>query len=148
MENIRHGQFQFCGFRLGRTTYAIPLNRVREIFAHRPVTPIPRSPGHIRGLVDFRGKIVASINVAKLLGVRKSTNVGKPMSIIVSLRDSLYCLEVDEVMDVFDAKEKTLNETPGNIDEKIKSFIDGIYKLNNELAIVLNLDKILNADKT
>ena len=139
-------EFQLCGFKLGRSMYAIPLSRVCELLPPRRATPIPRSPKHIGGLVNYRGKIVVTINVRALLGA-KSAFLGKPMNIVVKSEDSLCCLEVDEIVDVIDVKGRMLNETPGNVDEKIKCFIKGIYRLDNDLAILLDLDKILNTNQ-
>ena len=137
---------QFCGFRLGKAIYAIPLSRVQEVAAHREVTPVPRTPEYVEGLINFQGKIVVSINVGKLLGVGSGIDV-QPMNVIVRGEDFFCCLKVDQVLDVIDVEGKMLNEMPGNIDEKIKKFAKGIYKLDENLAIVLNLEKILNANK-
>ena len=141
-----HENSKLCGFRLGSATYAIPLSRVQEVVSHQYKTPIPHSPKHIVGLTDFRGEIVVGVNVGSLLGIGHSAE-SKSMNIIVNLKDSLFCLEVDEVTDIIDVRMKTLNETPGNIDEKIKFFIEGVYRLDDGLAIFLNLDKILYANK-
>lgn len=141
-KNISH----LCSFKLGSSIYAIPALRVREIVRPSVVTPIPRSSGHIGGLINFRGKIVAAIKMRKLLGVERKMS-DKAMNVIVQAKNSLFCLEVDEVMDVVDVSGKVLNETPGNIDKNIKYFTKGIYRLNDGLAILLDLDKVLNTGK-
>ena len=145
-ESTKYGEEQFCRFGLGQTSYAVPLARVQEVVLNQTVAPIPRSPDHIRGLVDFRGQIVVSINIGKLLNVDTKFKE-KSMNLIVGSEDSLCCLEVDKVIDVVDFGDKVLNEVPGNIDEKVKFFIEGIYTLDKGLTMVLNLDKILNTIK-
>ena len=145
MEHSGH-EYQLCGFKLGKVVYAIPLLKVRELLQPCEVTPIPRSPGYIGGLINYRGKIVVTINVRGLLGAQ-STFVGKPMNIIVDGDDSLCCLEVDEVVDIIDVRGRALNEIPGNINKKMKFFIMGIYRLDNDLAILLDLDRILNLNR-
>ena len=139
-------EYSLCGFRLGRTTYAIPLDKVRECLQSCNVTPIPRSPKHIGGLVCYEGKILVAINVRELLGA-KSVFSGNFMSIIVHSEDTLCCLEVDEVVDVIDIQGRVLNEVPGNIDDSVKKFVRGIYKLDNDLAVLLDLEKVLNTNK-
>ena len=145
---MSHGirDFHLCGFKMGRMICAIPLSRVREFWSPCPVTPIPRSPGYIGGLVNYRGKIVMSIDVRELLGICGSSD-HKMMNVVVHGERTLCCLEVDEVVDVIDVRGKLLNETPGNFNEKMKYFTKGIYKLNDGLAIVLDLDRVLNAHK-
>ena len=104
-------EHSLCGFRLGETTYAIPLGRVQECLQSCDVTPIPRSPNHIKGLTHYRGKMVVAIDVRALLDA-KSIPVGNTMSIVVQSKDSFCCLEVDEVVDVIDIKDKSSSRGP------------------------------------
>ena len=139
-------ELQLCGFKLGHSTYVIPLSRVQECLSSCIVTPIPRSPEYIGGLVNYRGNILVAIDVKKLLG-KDGTPGGNSMNIVVKSEDALFCLEVDEVVDVIDVRGRMLNEVPGNIDDKIKGFVRGIYRMEDDLAILLNLDKVLNTNK-
>ena len=130
-------------FKLGKSIYAIPALRVREVTRPTAMTPIPRSSEYIGGLVNFRGKIVVTIKMRNLLGM-ECAKLKKGVNIIVDSANSLFGLEVDEILDVINVEEKVLNETPSNIDEKIRFFIKGIYRLDEGLAILLDLDKVLN----
>ena len=135
-----------CTFKLGGGTYAIPVSRVREVVETSAVTPIPRASAHIGGVMNFRGKIVVTIKMKRLLGM-KSENHVNTMNVVVHSENSLFSLEVDEILDVIDVSNKVLNETPGNISEKTKKFMKGIYRFDNDLAVFLDLDEILNINK-
>ena len=37
--------------------YALPIERVREIVRLRPITPVPRVPDAVRGVISLRGEI-------------------------------------------------------------------------------------------
>lgn len=54
---------------LGDDPYAIPVERVREIVRLRPITPIPRVPEAVRGVLSLRGEIVQVIDLRRRLGL-------------------------------------------------------------------------------
>jgi purine-binding chemotaxis protein CheW len=47
--------------------YALPVDRVREIVALRPITPVPRVPADVRGVISLRGEIVMVIDARRRL---------------------------------------------------------------------------------
>lgn len=57
---------------LGDDPYAIPVERVREIVRLRPITPIPRVPAAVRGVLSLRGEIVQVIDLRRRLGLAAS----------------------------------------------------------------------------
>jgi purine-binding chemotaxis protein CheW len=59
---------EFLTFQLGGDPYAVPVERVREIVRMRPVTPIPRVPAALRGVISLRGEIVQVVDLRLRLG--------------------------------------------------------------------------------
>jgi len=49
--------------------YALPIERVREIVRLRPITPVPRVPDAVRGVVSLRGEIVQVLDLRRRLGL-------------------------------------------------------------------------------
>ena len=49
--------------------YALPIERVREIVRLRPITPVPRVPAAVRGVVSLRGEIVQVLDLRRRLGL-------------------------------------------------------------------------------
>jgi purine-binding chemotaxis protein CheW len=56
---------------LGDDPYALPVERVREIVRLRPITPVPRVPAAVRGVLSLRGEIVQVIDLRRRLGLRE-----------------------------------------------------------------------------
>jgi purine-binding chemotaxis protein CheW len=57
-------------FRLGESLYGLPLESVREVVVPRPpFVRVPRAPGAVRGAMNLRGRVVAVVDLAKVLGV-------------------------------------------------------------------------------
>jgi len=49
--------------------YALPIERVREIVRLRPITPVPRVPDAVRGVISLRGEIVQVLDLRRRLGL-------------------------------------------------------------------------------
>jgi purine-binding chemotaxis protein CheW len=56
-------------FSLSGTPYAIPVERVREIVRLREITPMPRVPDFVKGVVALRGEIVQVVDMRMCLGL-------------------------------------------------------------------------------
>jgi purine-binding chemotaxis protein CheW len=53
---------------------------------------------------------------------------------------------VDEILDVIDVENSNFEHTPETLEEKIRRFISGVYKLDHKLLILLDLEKLLNVE--
>ena len=131
---------QLCGFTVGETFYAIPVLEVQEVIKPQKLTPIPLSGPHIKGLINLRGQIVTSISLRQLFGIEGESN--EHMNVIVKAEDSLYALVVDEIRDVIEVEHGLRERTPDTIHPKIKKYISSVYKLNNQLLVLLDLKQI------
>lgn len=136
---------QLCGFKIGNGYYAISVLEVQEVIKPHALTRVPSAPEYVRGLINLRGQIVTAISLRSLFGLKDEYG-DDYMNIIVRFGESLYSLMVDEILDVIDVEEETFEKTPDTLDQKLRRFINGVYKLNNKLLILLDLEKILNVD--
>jgi purine-binding chemotaxis protein CheW len=138
---------QLCGFKVGAGFYAISVLDVQEVIKPQLVTKVPSAPVYIQGLINLRGQIVTAISLKSLFGLENSNEKTEDyMNIIVRAGESLYSLVVDEILDVIDVDEKTFEATPDTIDEKVRLLISGVYKLDTNLLMLLDLDKTLNVN--
>lgn len=136
---------QLCGFKIGNAFYAISVLEVQEVIKPQMLTYVPSAPNYVRGLINLRGQIVTAISLRSLFGL-KDDHRDEYMNIIVRSGESLYSLIVDEILDVIDVEDSTFEQTPDTLEDKIKHFINGVYKLDHKLLIKLDLEKILNTD--
>lgn len=54
---------------LDEDPYALPIERVREIVRLRPITPVPRVPDAVLGVISLRGEIVQVLDLRGRLGL-------------------------------------------------------------------------------
>ncbi len=136
---------QLCGFRIEKDFYAISVLDVQEVIRKQDLTIIPCAPGHIKGLINLRGQIVTALSLRNLFGLPESQNETY-MNIIVKSEESLYALMVDEILDVMDVEQFRYEKTPDNLDDRVRQYISGVFKLDGKLLIKLNLDKVLKQE--
>ncbi|MFZ9001363.1 MAG: chemotaxis protein CheW [Bacteriovoracaceae bacterium] len=136
---------QLCGFKIGDGFYGISVVDVQEVIKPQRVTIIPKAPSYIRGLINLRGQIVTQINLRTMFGLEDKSKE-EHMNIVVSRGDSLFALVVDEILDVIDVNKSDFENTPNTIDKKISIYIKGVFKLEEGLQVLIDLDKVLNID--
>jgi purine-binding chemotaxis protein CheW len=57
-------------FRVGAERFALPLSAVREVVPpHPPFSAVPRAGGAVRGVMNLRGRVVAVVDLAELVGL-------------------------------------------------------------------------------
>jgi purine-binding chemotaxis protein CheW len=57
-------------FRIGGERFALPLSAVREVVPpHPPFAQVPRVGGAVRGVMNLRGRVVAVVDLAELVGL-------------------------------------------------------------------------------
>lgn len=133
---------QVCGFRVGQDYFAVPVLEVQEVIRPQKVTPVPLAGETIRGLINLRGQIVTSISLRTLFKLDEDLSADH-MNVIVKFKNSLYALVVDEILDVITPGAETFESTPDTIKEHLKGYLKGVYKLNDRLLTLLDLDKVL-----
>jgi purine-binding chemotaxis protein CheW len=138
---------QLCGFKIGDGHYAVSVLEVQEVIKPQLLTPVPLAPKYIKGLINLRGQIVTAISLRTLFGLEEIDREDY-MNIIVRSGDSLYSLVVDEILDVIDVEKETYEPTPETLEDKIKRFIGGVHKLEKKLLILLDLEKVLNVERS
>lgn len=63
------GVIQLCVVRIGAESYALDLKRVDEILPVPVLTPLPRAPRFLEGVVRLRGEVVPVVDARKRLEV-------------------------------------------------------------------------------
>jgi purine-binding chemotaxis protein CheW len=57
-------------FRVAKERFALPLEAVREVVVpHPPFAQVPRSSAAVRGVMNLRGRVVAVVDLAALVGL-------------------------------------------------------------------------------
>jgi purine-binding chemotaxis protein CheW len=139
---------QLVIFRLAGEEFGLDISQVREIIRMQDVTPMPKAPDFIEGVINLRGQIVAVMDLAKRFGLKAAARTEKTRIVVTEVKDNTVGLVVDEVPEVLRISEADVEATPEMIESQIHAeFIRGVGKLANRLIILLNVDKILSREE-
>ena len=58
MTEAKDLQRELIAFRIGSQEFCVDIMSVREIRGWTPATPLPRSPGYMKGVINLRGTVL------------------------------------------------------------------------------------------
>lgn len=138
------GRKQFSTFVVDRLLFGVEVEKVQEVIRYQVMTRVPLAPPVVKGLINLRGQIVTAIDLRRRLDLRERAATDLPMNVVVRHEDGVVSLLVDEIGDVLEVEEEAFELPPGTLSGEARELIRGVYKLNDRLLIVLDIDKILN----
>lgn len=141
---------KYLTFRLGAEEYGLIILRVREIIGLMDITRVPRTPHHIRGVINLRGKVIPVLDLRAKFGMETKEDTEETCIIVVEV-----CIEnspvqigilVDAVSEVLDIQESDIEDAPNFGGGFEGDFILGMGKVKNQVKILLDIEKVLTAD--
>lgn len=135
---------QFCTFLLDGHMFGTPVPKVQEVIQHQEMTRVPLAPDVVRGLINLRGQIVSAIDLRRRLGLEDRPAGQLPMNVVVRTNDGAVSLLVDEIGDVIEVEEETLESPPETLQGFAREVVNGVYKLSGHLLLALDIDKIVD----
>jgi purine-binding chemotaxis protein CheW len=129
---------QYVTFRAGELFFGVDVLKVQEIIRYQSMTPVPLAPVAVRGLINLRGQIIAALDLRAILKLKKEVNDVQPMNVVLRVGDETISLLVDSIGDVIEVEQDDYEPTPETIAPHISNILHGVYKLRNELLLVLN----------
>src|SRR5690242_20729878 len=106
------------GFRIGRETFGVPINLVREIVRVPEITAVPNAPDYVEGVINLRGKIVSVIDLRKRFGDPNLEITKKTRVVVVEIENRTVGLVVNSASEV-------LKISPSDIEPPSAVFPDG-----------------------
>jgi purine-binding chemotaxis protein CheW len=124
--------------------FGIPVLYVKDIFKTSRITPVPLTGPEVSGVANLRGRVVTVLDLRYILSGMLSDSPAT-MNIAVEWNNELYSFMVDSVSEVLKFSPQDLEKTPSTLDEKLRELTNGIYKLKENLLLVLDVKKILTS---
>jgi two-component system chemotaxis response regulator CheB len=70
-----------------------------------------------------------------------------PMNIVISNPDGAISLLVDEIGDVMTIEQDYFESVPETFDPRYKSLLEGVFKLDGSLLLLLNLEEAIRTSE-
>jgi purine-binding chemotaxis protein CheW len=119
-------QPNFVAFRLAGQDYCVDILSVREISEWTHVTPLPKSPAHIRGVINLRGAVVPILDCPMRFGIAQPEAGLSPVIIVVWVGDKTLELMVDEVSEILNIPHSAVKPIPDAVDSNEAPLISGV----------------------
>jgi purine-binding chemotaxis protein CheW len=135
---------EFVTFRLAKQLLGIPVLSVHDVLKQQVITRTPLAPDWIAGVLNLRGRIVTAIDLRRRLDLPVRTkDDGKGMSIVIEHRGEPYSLLIDQIGEVLLLDDDIFERNPVTLDPMWRQISAGIYRLENELMVILDVHQLL-----
>jgi purine-binding chemotaxis protein CheW len=136
-------------FVLGGERYAMDIQLAREIVEMIPITPIPRVPPYISGVINLRGEITNIMNLNTLLRL-PNQEIRENQKIIVLVPEAAsgnnVGIIVDEVLSVLQVAQSDIENLGDGLASELSGFVKGIIKLKGDDSEKKGTDLIIWID--
>lgn len=138
---------QYLTFALGDEEYGVEILKIQEIRGYAPITPIPNTPAHIKGVMNLRGSIIPVVDLRRTLGMPTAEYTPFTVIIVLHVGSRVMGLIVDAVSDVLDVARADIHPTPDFGTRIDARFIQGMARVGDKLVVLLDIDRVLAEDE-
>jgi len=139
---------QLVGLKLGEEEYAIDVLKIQEIIRTVEITSVPRTDSFVLGVMNLRGKVIPVIDLRVRFSLDKMDFDKETRIIVVRFETENIGFVVDEVTEVIRINKSMVEPTPPLVGSVGQEYILGICKYAERLLILLDIDSVVNDDKS
>jgi len=140
-------EVQLACFRVGPELYAMDIMRIKEIIRPQKLTPVPKAPSFIEGVINLRGAVIPVADLRKRFDQPISGENRKSRIVICSLAGKIIGLLVDEVTEVKRFGRHEIAPSPQFIKGPQADYFLGVARRDDELIMLINLEKVLSSEE-
>lgn len=129
---------------VGGQLFGLPILRVQDVFKPERVTSVPLAPPEIAGVLNLRGRIVTLVDLRRRLDLPPPADATPRMAIGVEWRTESYGLLIDNIGEVLRLDDEAREPNPVNLDEGLARMSAGIHRLDDQLLMVLDVERVLD----
>jgi len=123
------------------TPYAIPVERVREIVRTRAITPMPRVPAPVLGVIALRGEVIQVLDLRRRLGLPPAEPTRSTRIVVLHGEDGRVAgLRVDAVTEVLRLPEEAVRPAAAGESDAVSA----LCEREGEFVSLLDLDRVMD----
>ena len=136
---------QFVQFTLDKSQYALPLPVVERVIRAVAITPLPKVPPIIAGIIDLGGTVIPVINIRERFGHPPRVMHLSDHLIVAVAGKRKVAIIVDETNGVVETRSEDC--LPADTILPAMEYIDGVVKCTGGLLLIHDLDRLLSLDE-
>lgn len=141
----------YLSFKLANQLFAMDVNTVIEILEVPKITVVPKAPPFMKGVINLRGLVLPVVDTCVKFGLPPITIKDQTCVIVIEVIINDEKIKVgalvEYVFDVLKLSDTDLLPSP-SIEAKYNvDFIRGIFNIDGEFMMVLNMDKVFSIDE-
>ena len=141
-------ELQLVVFNINTEEFGVEIKAVQEIIRMANITEVPRAPPYVKGIINLRGRIIVVISLNAIMGTQSREHDANTRIIVAEVDGTVMGFVVDSVSEVIRLPARSIEPAPAIIMNKIRTeYFRGVGKVDDRLLILLNLDKMLNAEE-
>jgi purine-binding chemotaxis protein CheW len=137
---------QYLTFTLNSEFYGVPIESVREINRVGEITPVPKTPEFVKGVMNLRGKIIPVINLRVKFGMSEVAYNRDTCIIVIDTLTGQVGMIVDAVKEVVDLRNDQIEPPPPLGNQVAKEFVRGLGKQESKVVILVDVSATLKHD--
>jgi purine-binding chemotaxis protein CheW len=137
---------EIIAFRLGEQNFCIRTTAVREIRGWVPSMPIPNSPAFVLGVMNLRGTVIPTIDLAHRLGMLPAERTERSAIVVAEAGPVVVGLVVDHVTDMLTVPGDHLQPVPDVLSSFDSRYCDGIITHEHGMICFINLERLFEYD--
>ncbi len=137
-------QRQIVAFRVGEEVFGLEIGEVREVVEYREVTPVPRAPEFVAGIISLRGAILPVVDLRKRIGMEPTDPGPETVILILEVEGRRVGLVADRILDILKAGPERTLRTRERKGAMAQEYVREILKVEDRVVILLRVDKLLS----
>ena len=142
---------KYLTFFLNEEEYGIGIIKIKEIIGMMPITTVAQTPDFIKGVINLRGKVIPVVDLRLRFGMTSIDYNDRTCIIVVEIEGPagtmMIGIVVDAVSEVLNIKAEDIEDTPSFGTTLDTDYILGMAKMEGEVKILLDIDRVLSAEK-
>jgi purine-binding chemotaxis protein CheW len=144
--DLDDGLVNLACFVLHGNVYAIEVPYLREIVHCQTVTPLPKAPVLIEGVIDLRGAVVPVVDLGTALAGEAVKEDDRARIAVVEVEGLVFGLRVEAATHVLSIEATKLEEPPALATQSGYDAVRAVVRRDEDVPVlVLSMDHVLEA---
>ncbi len=140
-------ELKLACFRVGGQLFAMDIMKIRQIIRPLKITPLPKAPDFVEGMINLRGMVIPVLDMRKRFEIPVENPEAEARVIIANVGRQAVGLMVDEVTEVITIPHGEVQPPPKMIAGIQSEFLLGVCRYAEQILLIVNLNAILTKEE-